>query len=60
MPQDICFILFWCRIFDGIYHGGVVGVDVIGPLIARDIDMLCGDGSYESCSHRCDSESLPS
>ena len=40
-------------ILDGIYYGGVVGIDVIGPLIARDPDMLCGDGSYESCTHSC-------
>ena len=46
-------------ILDGIYYGGVVGIDVLGPLIARDHDMLCGDGSYESCTHSCGDHSLP-
>ena len=40
-------------ILDGIYYGGVVGIDVLGPLVARDRDMLYGDGSYESCTHSC-------
>lgn len=46
-------------VFDGVYHGGVVGVNVMGPLVARDVDMLCDDDSYQACSYTCDIESLP-
>ena len=28
IAMNICFILFCAGVFDGVYHGGVVGVDV--------------------------------
>ena len=36
-----------------------VSLVLMWPLVARDIDMLCDDGTSQSCGHRCDRTSLP-